>query len=56
MNDELKDVILAGDMRALSESMRDLGECCNCSVKAVFEYADGATLSIIYEHAKGGTA
>lgn len=53
MNEVLNDVMLAGDMRALSESMRDLGERCNCSVKAVFEYADGATLSIIYEHAKG---
>lgn len=54
MNDDLKDVMLAGDMRALSVSMRDLGERCNCSVKAVFEYADGAKLSIIYEHTKGG--
>lgn len=54
--DDLLGVMLAGDMRALAESMRDLGERCNCSVKASFEYADGATLSISYEHAKGGAA
>lgn len=54
--DNLLDVMLAGDMRALAESLRDLGERCNCSVKASFEYADGATLSISYEHAKGGAS
>lgn len=53
LNGELNACRAAVDMKALCESLRVLGEESNSSVKAVFEYADGATLTISYQSAKG---
>lgn len=53
MDGELNACRAALDMKALCESLRVLGEETKSSVKAVFEYADGATLTISYQSAKG---
>lgn len=53
MDGELNACRAALDMKALCESLRILGVETNSSVKAVFEYADGATLTISYQSKKG---
>jgi len=37
------------DIQALFESMKTLADECNCSIKAEFEYADGALFAISYQ-------